>query len=227
MKILTSLILSILFLASCSKWLDVKPESQVSADQLFATQTGFEEALNGVYTRCSQPGEYGNELSFGFLDVLAQNYSIPPIDYQAYLQTSVYNYSDLNFVSRKDTVWSGLYNAIADCNLILANIESGKKMLSPVDYAIIKGEALGMRGYLHLDLLRMFAPSYASNPDAEAIPYITGFTDKVTPISTVSGTLALIIKDLDSARILLKGVDPILSPSYVVGYASDRNATEQ
>ena len=213
--------------ASCSKWLDVKPESQVAAEQLFTTQTGFEEALNGVYTRCSQPGQYGNELTFGFPDVLAQNYSISALDYQAYLQTSIYNYSDLNFVSRKDTVWSGLYNAIADCNLILANIEGGKKILSAVDYAVIKGEALGMRGYLHFDLLRMFAPSYASNPDAPAIPYITDFTDKVTPLSTVSGTLALIIKDLDSAKILLKSVDPILSGSYVVGYVSDHNATEQ
>lgn len=227
MKILTSLCLSILFLASCSKWLDVKPQSQVSAEQLFSTQTGFEEALNGVYTRCSQQGVYGDELTFGFLDVLAQNYSIPAQDYQGYLQTSIYNYGDLNFVSRKDTVWSGLYNAIANCNLILANIENGKKFLSAVDYGLIKGEALALRGYLHFDLLRMFAPSFGSNPSAPAIPYITDFSDKVTPLSTVSGALALIIKDLDSAKSLLKGVDPILSPSYVVGYPSDPFNTEQ
>jgi hypothetical protein len=227
MRILLSLCLSILFFASCKKWLNVKPESQVSAEQLFSTQTGFEEALNGVYTRCSQGGEYGNELTFGFLDVLAQNYSIPAQDYQSYLQTSIYNYGDINFVSRKDTVWSGLYNAIANCNLILANIENGQKLLSAVDYGLIKGEALGMRGYLHFDLLRMFAPSYANNPSAPAIPYITDFSDKVTPLSTVSGALALIIKDLDSAKGLLKPVDPILSSGYVVGYSSDPGATEQ
>ncbi|HEV2482626.1 MAG TPA: RagB/SusD family nutrient uptake outer membrane protein [Puia sp.] len=227
MKIVLSLCLSLLLLASCSKWLDVKPESQVSAEQLFSTQTGFEEALNGVYTRCSQQGEYGDELTFGFLDVLAQNYSIPSQDYQGYLQTSIYNYGDNNFVSRKDTVWSGLYNAIANCNLILANIEQGKKLLSAVDYGIIKGEALAMRGYLHLDLLRMFAPSYVNNPNAPAIPYITDFSDKVTPLSTVSGALSLIIQDLDSAKGLLKPVDPILSPGYVVGYASDDANTEQ
>ena len=227
MKISISVALSLLVFASCSKWLNVKPESQVAAEQLFSTQTGFEEAMNGVYTRCSQQGEYGDELSFGFLDVLAQNYSIPAQDYQSYLQTSIYNYSDINFVSRKDTVWSGLYNGIADCNLILANIEGGKKLLSAVDYGLIKGEALAMRGYLHLDLLRMFAPSYASNPSAPAIPYVTDFSDKVTPLSTVSGAMALIIQDLDSAKTLLKPVDPILSPSYVVGYASDPTATEQ
>jgi len=227
MKILLSLCFSLLLLASCSKWLDVKPQSQVTAEQLFSTQTGFEEALNGVYTRCSQQGEYGDELTFGFLDVLAQNYSIPPLDYQGYLQTSIYNYGDINFISRKDTVWSGLYNAITNCNLILANIEQGKKLMSAVDYGIIKGEALALRGYLHLDLLRMFAPSYASNPNAPAIPYVTDYSDKVTPLSTVSGTLALIIRDLDSAKGLLKPVDPILSPAYIVGYPGTDSATEQ
>jgi hypothetical protein len=227
MKIIISLVFCAVAFASCSKWLDVKPKSQVAAEQLFSTQTGFEEAINGVYTRCSQPGQYGNELTFGFLDVLAQNYSIPPQDYQSYLQTSLFNYTDPYFIARKDTVWSGLYNAITDCNLILANIESGKKFLSPTDYAVIKGEALGMRGYLHLDLLRMFAPSYASNPSAPAIPYITDFSNKVTPLSTVTGALALIIKDLDSAKTLLKPVDPILGASYVVGYASDHSNTEQ
>ena len=227
MKILLSLCLSLLLLASCSKWLDVKPESQVSAEQLFSSQAGFEEALNGVYTRCSQQGEYGDELTFGFLDVLAQNYSIPAQDNQKYLQTSIYNYGDIDFISRKDTVWSGLYNAITNCNLILANIEQGKKFLSAVDYGIIKGEALALRGYLHLDLLRMFAPSYASNPSAPAIPYVTDYSDKVTPLSTVSGTLALIIQDLDSAKGLLKPVDPILSPSYIVGYLNTDTATEQ
>jgi len=229
MKILISLILSVLFLVSCSKWLDVKPQSQVSAEQLFSSQAGFEEALNGVYTRCSQPGEYGDELTFGFLDVLAQNYSIPPPtqDLQNYLQTSIYNYGDINFISRKDTVWSGLYNAITNCNLILANIEQGKKFLSTVDYGIIKGEALAMRGYLHLDLLRMFAPSYASNPNAPAIPYVTDYSDKVTPLSTVSGALALIIQDLDSAKGLLRPVDPILNPGYIVGYPGYDSTTEQ
>jgi hypothetical protein len=226
MKILISLVFSILVFASCSKWLNVKPESQVAAEQLFSTQAGFEEALNGVYTRCSQQGEYGDELTFGFPDVLAQNYSIPAGDYQGYLQTSIYNYTDINFISRKDTVWSGLYSGIANCNLLLANIENGKSLLSAVDYGVIKGEALAMRGYLHLDLLRMFAPSYASNPSAPAIPYVTDFSDKVTPLSTVSGAMALIIQDLDSAKGLLKPVDPILSAGYVVGYASDPTATE-
>lgn len=226
MKIIYLIFPAIFLLGSCSKWLDVKPQSQISAQQLFSSQEGFEEALNGVYTRASQQGQYGDELTYGFLDVLAQNYSIPPRDYTGYLQTSLYNYNDINFVSRKDSVWSGLYSTIANCNLILANIDAGKSLMTATDYGLIKGEALAMRGYLHLDLLRMFAPSYASNPNAPAIPYVTDFTDKVTPLSTVSQTLTLIIRDLDSAKALLRPVDPILSASYTVGYPGDPGATE-
>src|SRR5581483_5405214 len=69
-------------------------------------------------------------------------------------------------------------------------------------------------------------PSYANNPGAPAIPYITDLSDKVTPLSTVSGALALIIRDLDSAKKLLEPVDPILGSGYIVGYASDHTATE-
>ncbi len=212
--------------SSCSKWLTVQPESQVSAVDLFSTQEGFEEALNGVYTRSTEADSYGNELTFGFLDVLAQNYSIPGQDYPGYLQTSIYNYTDPNFISRKDAAWGALYNAIANCNLILANIENGKKLMTATDYTIIKGEALGLRAYFHFDALRMFAPSFASSPNAPAIPYVTVFSDKVTPLSTVAGALTSIIGDLDSAKALLKAVDPILSPAYVVGYPSDPKSTE-
>jgi starch-binding outer membrane protein, SusD/RagB family len=165
-------------------------------------------------------------LTFGFPDVLAQNYSIPGGDYQGYLQTSIFNYTDGNFVSRKDTAWSSLYNAIANCNLILGNIESGKKIMTSTDYALIKGEALAMRAYLHFDALRMFAPSYVSNPSAPAIPYVTDFSNKVTPLSSVDGVLADVIRDLDSAKALLQPADPIVSAAYVVGYPSDLTSTE-
>ncbi len=39
-------------LTSCSKWLDVRPESEVDMETLLQTETGFQAALNGVYTNC-------------------------------------------------------------------------------------------------------------------------------------------------------------------------------
>ncbi|HEY6901545.1 MAG TPA: RagB/SusD family nutrient uptake outer membrane protein, partial [Puia sp.] len=208
MKIYIQIICFTLLLTSCKKWLDVKPESQVSKDELFSTPAGFEEAMNGVYSRCSEPNLYGKELSFGTPEVLAQNYAIPGRDPLAYLQTSLYNYNTIDFTTRKDSIWLGLYNAIANCNLILTNIEKGKSLMTATDYALIKGEALGMRAYLHFDILRLFAPAPITNPAKPAIPYVTEFSNKVTPLSTVSAALTSILQDLNAAKALLKGNDP-------------------
>lgn len=223
------IILAVLLLfTSCSKWLDVKPESQVDKNELFESEAGFQEALNGVYSRSTQSDLYGGELSFGFLDVLAQNYTIPNEDYQflRHLQTSLFNYRDPDFIIRKDSVWRGLYNAITNCNIILENIDAKKNLFSGNNYSLIKGEALALRAYYHFDVLRMFAPSYVSNPSAPAIPYVTTFSNKVTPLSTVTETLNKIVEDLNAAKVLLKTSDPIATPAYIVGYPVEADETQ-
>ena len=220
-------ILVVLSFTSCKKWLDVKPVSQVSEEDLFKTESGFEEALNGIYTRCTQRDLYGFELSFGFPEVLAQNYTFPTDDFQRYQQTAGYNYKDPLFVVRKDTAWIGLYHAIVNCNLLLENLEKHQDVLTGDQYALIKAEALALRAYLHFDVLRLFAPSFKSNAGAKAIPYVTSFSNKVTALSTVTEVLTNIIQDLKQAKELIRPVDPILTAGYVVGYPTDDNPPEE
>jgi hypothetical protein len=216
-----------LLLSSCKKWLDVKPESQIEKEQLFSTESGFQEALNGIYTNCTSSSAYGVELTCAMPDVLAQSYTIPAQDYMRYLQTSLFNFMDPTFISIKDEAWKKSYNAIANCNLILANVETHKGILTNINYSLIKGEALALRAYLHFDVLRLFAPSFASNPSAKAIPYVKDFSNTVTPISTVTDVLNAIIADLNEARGILKTTDPILAKDYIVGYPADGKSTEE
>ncbi|MBO9202968.1 MULTISPECIES: RagB/SusD family nutrient uptake outer membrane protein [Niastella] len=217
----------VLTLSSCKKWLDVSPVSQVSAEELFKTAEGFEEALSGVYTSCTNMNLYGFELTGGLPDVLAQNYTMTSgYDFLHYEKSAVYNYNDRYFVAKKDTIWSGLYNGIANCNLLLENIEKRGGVLTADRRQLIKGEALALRGYLHFDLLRLFAPSYKSNPGASLIPYVTSFSNKVTKTSTVTEVLTNIVNDLTQAKELLRTVDPIMS-GYKVGYNTDVPSTEE
>lgn len=215
---------------SCKKWLDLQPEAQVSEDELFSTAEGFEESLNGVYTRCIQSDIYGDELTFGLPDVLAQNYSLYSYnglpDRYDYSQDVLYNFTAPKLITRKDSIWRGLYNAIGNCNLLLKHIDDKKSLFTADRYSLIKGEALAMRGYLHFDALRLFAPSYASNAAAKAIPYVVKYTDEPTALSTVSETVDLAIQDLLTARDLLSPVDSIKMASYIVGYPSDAASTE-
>ncbi len=210
-------------LSACSDYLDVKPQSQIDKDILFQTPEGFMEALNGVYSRCTQTDLYGDELTFGFMDVLAQNYSVQSLTVTKYpyAETMKFNYKDKNFVERKDKVWLGLYNAIGNCNLLIGNADEQDGVLTESQYKLITGEALALRAYLHLDALRMFAPSFVSGAQAPAIPYVTSFSNQVTPQSTVQAALDSIITDLEAAKKLLKGVDPIVSATYKIGYTTD------
>ncbi|MHA4895285.1 RagB/SusD family nutrient uptake outer membrane protein [Pedobacter sp. PWIIR3] len=209
-------IIIVLTFSSCKKFLDVQPESDVTKEDLFKTEEGFKEALNGVYNLASEQKLYGGNLTFGQLDIMAQNYEFTDLDNRL---TQSLTYTDANIIKRNDEIWAAAYSTISNVNTILDAAEKNKGILFDKNYELIRGEALTLRAYLHFDLLRMFAPSYASKPSAPAIPYVTAVTIKSTPFSTVSQVLDKIIADLTEAKQLLKVADPILASSYVVGYA--------
>ena len=53
---------------------------------------------------------------------------------------------------------------------LLENMEGRQELFSGHNYELIRGETLGLRAYLHFDLLRMFAPSFTVGANAAAIP---------------------------------------------------------
>jgi hypothetical protein len=224
MKKYLFIIVSLLMVStSCKKFLDVQPESDVSKEELFSTQDGFMEALNGVYTYCGSTDMYGGNLTFSNLDIIAQNYQFSDVTNQ---KIASFQYSDPAWVGKYNAIWTNVYKAIGNCNAILEIIDQKKALFTAKNYEIIKGETLNLRAYLHFDLLRMYAPSFKNNPTAKAIPYVTTVSTKSTPFSTVTETLDKVIADLNAAKALLKTADPITTASYVVGYPTDTKATE-
>lgn len=212
-------------LLSCQKWLDIQPQSEVEKDRLFTTEDGFKEALLGIYTRCANGDLYGKELTIGTPEVLVQNYTIPNNDPLGYQKTARFDYDDGAFKDRKDNIWKGLYHGIVNANLLLAEIDSKRNLFVGDNYALIKGEALALRAFLHFDALRLFAPAPIVNAQADAIPYVTKYSNKTTPLSKVSAVLDSVIADLVVAKDLLK-VDPIRSAGYVVGYPTVNDTLE-
>ncbi|GGH23750.1 RagB/SusD family nutrient uptake outer membrane protein [Sphingobacterium alkalisoli] len=211
------LLLSQTAFLSCSKWLDIQPESDIDRDLLFSTEEGFKEALLGIYTRGAKADLYGKELTVGTPEVLVQNYRIKPFDYSKYLPTKNYKYDDADFMQRKDAIWLGLYNGIVNTNLILEQIDRQQRLFIGDNYRIIKGEALALRGYLHFDALRLFAPAPLVNPEATAIPYVTSYSNKTTAMSKVTEVLDSVIDDMEQAKELLAN-DPIRKSAYIIGY---------
>ena len=118
MKKFTKILLigCLLVMVSCNNWLDVDPKSQVKDKDLFASEMGFKEALSGVYSLMTKEGLYGKELTFGWLGVLGQEWTSVPYNYE---DDQKYDFENAASEVRIDSVWTGLYNAIANANKLL------------------------------------------------------------------------------------------------------------
>lgn len=227
MKQLLISIFILCLLSSCNNWLDIQPDASVSKEELFNSEAGFYEALNGIYTRSVQSDLYGGQLTIGIPEAFAQNYSNNVYDYTGYLKTSLFDFTDPTFRTRRDSIWIAGYKAITNCNLLLENIDQKKDIFSAHTYEIIKGEALALRAYIHFDLLRLFANPYLTGASSEAIPYVDSYSNRVTPISSVETVIGKVLADLNNAKALLAGHDPILNSSYVVGFPKEEGSTEE
>lgn len=201
---------SILFLSlatiGCNDWLDVQPKSQVKEEELFKSESGFREALIGIYTLMGRATTYGGNNTMGFMDMIAQTYSSVNGEYMKALS---YDYKDKAVKDIIDTMWNSNYNAIANCNYLLKNIAGNGSVMNKNLRQLIEGEALALRAFLHFDLLRGYAPSYKMGKDEPAIPYVREVTNSPVAQSTVAQTLGYILQDLKNAQALLKPVDPI------------------
>ena len=197
----------LLFLClGCNDWLDVRPKSQVKESDLFESESGFRDALTGIYVLMGRTSTYGGNSTMGFLDMLAQTYSSVSAEYDAVL---TYNYRDEAVKTKVDTMWNSNYYAIANCNYLLKNIAEHGDVMGEDLRALVKGEALALRAFLHFDLLRGYAPSYKMGKDDLAIPYLREVTNAPVAQSTVSEVLDYILEDLAAAKKLLEPIDPI------------------
>lgn len=195
---------------SCESWLDVQPKTEVKQDKMFETESGFKDALIGAYLLMGDTPVYGETLTYTFLEVLAQQYDMTS-SLHPYYQARLYSYKNKDVMSKIDNIWIRMYRVIANLNGLLENIELKKDILHPTNYALIKAEALGLRAYLHFDLLRMFGRgdlvNTPSNLDKLCIPYVTKYNKEITKQSTVKEVLGYIHADLDEAEQLLAYYD--------------------
>lgn len=195
---------------ACKKFLDVKPKTQVEMDVAFADEAGYQQALTGIYIKLTSQPLYGKELTYGMVDVMGRQYSRAANPYPHF---DLYNYELDSVKKRTVAVWKEMYNGIANANNLIANLErADRPQFSGVNYNIIKGEALGLRAFMHFDVLRLYAPAPASNGGMEAlaIPYLTKFSSANATRGTVRSVIENITADLRIAAELLKTSDPIL-----------------
>ncbi|MDR2129763.1 MAG: RagB/SusD family nutrient uptake outer membrane protein [Odoribacteraceae bacterium] len=206
MKHRIAILLSVLFFGSCSDWLTVEPEDQIDKKKLYADEAGFQIALNGIYQLCAQPSLYGKNLSWGAIDIIAQQYENDPINDYADWYFSQFEYERAEVLARIDAIWSGLYNVIANCNLLINEVSKAPASLFTLDTIaknVILGEALAVRALCHMDLYRIFTPAPVKGNREIVLPYQASYPSDFSPAYTAQEGMERVVEDLLTAKKLI------------------------
>lgn len=215
--------LTLVFLSTgCEdNWLDEQSSNQLTAEEQFETAEGFKDALIGSYIGLTAQELYGKDLSWNMVDLLSQQYAGLPVTAQ-YAGMQQFQYETLRANGQIEATWSKAYNTIANVNLALEMTEKNQAVLGSIDYALIRGELLGLRVFLHFDMMRLFNPgNLKDRPELlneYAIPYVTTFDKNIKSQLSFTETFKLMEADLQEALTLLEE-DPVVSEEPVSYYA--------
>ena len=197
---------------SCKKgWLDATASNQIEARDQFKQAAGYKDALMGVYIGMTHPSLYARDMTWNLVDLLSRQYETLT-GLALYADVQQFKYKSVRAVDKVDAMWKQQYNTIANINRILEELDKNDKVLNKIDYSIIKGELLGLRAFLHFDLLRLYGDfDYANRPELASkltIPYVTTLSKEITPQRSYRETFALMHKDISDALTLLQE-DPV------------------
>ena len=185
MKNIVIILVGIIFIG-CENWFDVSPKTEIKAEDMFEDERGFMDALTGAYSLMTKDELYGQELTMGFVEVLGQTYDgLSSSVTSPYLDAFNFNYGVVSEERRLEKIWKGQYNVIMNLNAMLSYVDKQKHVFSKGNYELIKGEALALRGFLHFDLLRLFAPAPVTGKVQNAIPYVDKYSNQAFPQLTI------------------------------------------
>jgi hypothetical protein len=213
---------------SCANWLDVDSSANVTEEVLFEDYEGYRTAVNGVYRLLAQSELYGQQLTWGVASVLGNNYDaarLPGGMYYdvSYRELAAGDYASVYSIAFIDPIWEQGYRVIANCNNVIAYVEQEDPAIFPqgeMERDMILGEMLGVRAMMHLDLLRLFAPSTKVDDGKIYIPYVTIFPERQPSHLTVQAALEYVITDLERAKNLLAYCDTVYNASRSSSFSS-------
>lgn len=198
---------------ACNDWLDVNPRTEMKEEDMYQSEKGFKNVMNGIYIQLASKSLYGKNMSYYFPDLLAGYWYKTNNSTENEIMS--YAYANKNVESVIKTIWSKYYTAIAHINDLLENLDVTDVNFTHGNKELLYGEAYGLRAFLHLDVLRLFGPVPAEASDeTSAVPYVTELTrDPSKLVSLTYGEVkAMILEDLDRAEQYLKN-DPFTQGS--------------
>lgn len=195
MKRLSYIIVFSLGLYACKDFLDVKPDLQVDESEALNSASTAETALNGLYNRLGDNSYYGS--NYQALSYLSGGDIQWTGSQGAPQEVTLHRLSaDNGYVG---DAWTGIYRTILQSNLILNKVPLiSDPALTAARRNTLRGEAYFIRALSYFDLARGWA----------GVPLILTQTELSSdnlnvPRATEADTYAQVLKDLDSAEVLL------------------------
>ena len=183
------LLLLIIIVSGCDKFLDTKPTDSLTPATYYNTEDQLNRGLIGVYDIFGRAEVYGEYMVWQLNSTTDETYQVGNVT----TGFRSYNYDAAN--ANVYSFWRALWQGVQRANTLLDNIN--KPVMSESKRALIKGEALFLRGYYYF----MLAVNFGD------VPLITNGTVSVdntdiarTPLNKV---YEQILKDMTQADTLL------------------------
>lgn len=156
-------------LASCSEFLVVEPDKQVSITEQFSSKEGVLQAVNGMYFDFEAMITWKE---FIYADLMGGNITFSPAknDYLLDIPAGrdlekVYEFRDQEQDSDYESVYKYFYDVINASNTIMEQILDSN-VLSEEEIRQITAEALAIRAYTHFMVAQFYAQNYSYTSDA-------------------------------------------------------------
>ncbi|MFB6455123.1 RagB/SusD family nutrient uptake outer membrane protein [Chitinophaga sp. Hz27] len=210
-----TLALAALVFSGCKKWMDVKPEDKFLEEQLYSSRQGFETSINGFYLGNTDGTLYGGALTMNTMDIMAQLYSAGFNSKSANYFMQSFKYGDDPSKALIDQIWTKQFANIAGVNNFLAAVDKYGAVMDSSSRQLYRGEALGLRAFYYLDLVRMFTPSYTQDSTVQLMPYYTKASNDISPFYPTNQVMQFILDDLTKAEKCLLESDPAVQQARV------------
>lgn len=195
-----------LSLVSCSDWLEAVSSTQFQEKDVFSSREGFQDALTGIYICMGAEQAYGTNMTFRCAD-----YLVYPYTQQTGNHYQIHNYTNSTVAVTITETWLQLYKTIAGVNMVLSHLEESRELFTcDLEYNMYYGELLGLRAFLHFDLLRLFGLDSwgAENANKLTIPFQLSLTYKQAPQVTYAKAYELLLEDINASISYLEQ-DPV------------------
>lgn len=220
MRQILFIILLAFCVASCSNWLDVRPETEQKDHDQFSTVDGFFDALVGCYMEMAANDAYGERLSVSNIESLANLWNMPTNSTSSSRledwELNAHEFTGDNARNAVSAFYTQLFRVVINANSIIkyadkqGDVFSDRTMLQ-----VVKGEALAIRAYCQLDILRLFGQMPEKPGRQVSLPYSEATTIYEIPAYyDFAAYVGKLKEDLQQAEDLLKDNDPLFEHTF-------------